>query len=124
MANQINLSPEILRAQAQVNQQQREVREVAQGMESIFLKHLVDQMRTTIPETKGSIRNSNAEKIYRSMLDDEYVKSWSKGGGIGLADLIVRQLTQNQRPTTHHKIISKGNIQDKMAAYQPPKLSK
>ncbi len=52
-------------------------------------------MYDTIPvnETFGG---GQAEKIFRSMLVDEYGKMTAQSGGIGLTDQIMAQLIQEQ----------------------------
>ena len=47
---------------------------------------------------KQSLRNtlfgkSNSQKIWQSMLDDSMMEEVSKAGGVGLADMIYKQLT-------------------------------
>ncbi|MEJ2158482.1 MAG: rod-binding protein, partial [Desulfobacteraceae bacterium] len=44
--------------------------------EALFVKYMMQQMRETIPEN-GLFGQSQAEKIYTGMLDDEVAKSVS-----------------------------------------------
>lgn len=48
-------------------------------------------MRKTIPEG-GLVEKSQGTKTFESMLDQEYAKSLSKAGGIGLAEVLANQL--------------------------------
>jgi len=82
---------------SQKSEQRAQLEKVAEGLETIFLKDLLAEMRKTVPEV-SEINNSQAEKVYRNMLDDEYSKLWSRTGGIGLADLIVKQLSKRIEP--------------------------
>ena len=38
----------------------------------------------------------NAEKIWRTMMVDEYGKSMAKSGGIGIADTVYREILRAQ----------------------------
>lgn len=76
----------------QKSEHDQKITAVAQGMERIFLKHLIEKMRDTVP--KGGMDQSQAQKVYANMLDDEYAKMWAEGGGIGLSKMIEKQLRQ------------------------------
>lgn len=68
---------------------------VAQEFESMFLHQLFKAMRKTVPE--GALgKPSNAQKIFTDMLDQEIANSASKQG-TGLAELIYRSMTGNER---------------------------
>lgn len=61
-------------------------------LESIFIHQLISQMRATIPQD-GFLTQSSAEKIFQDMLDQEYAKKISHAGGIGLAEMLYKQLS-------------------------------
>ena len=64
-----------------------------------FLYHtMLKTMRNTVPED-GLFSGGNAEKIYRSLLDEEYSKMMAEKMDSGLADVLYKQLMQKQ-----HKI--------------------
>lgn len=65
--------------------------EVSELYEKYFIREMMKQMRSTVHEG-GFIKQSNAEKIFRDQLDDQYADQWTKAGGIGLSDLIYDQL--------------------------------
>lgn len=71
----------------------------AQGMEGMFLDHLMTVMRKTVPKSDLSL-NSNAVEIYQSMLDSEiaHQAAHSNGGGVGLAAQIIEYLRQTGYP--------------------------
>jgi len=62
-----------------------------QEFESVFLNMMLSTMRKTIPES-DLIEKSQGTEMFEQMLDDEYAKSLSKSGGIGLADMMFKQL--------------------------------
>lgn len=69
---------------------------VAQEFESLFLQQMLGAMRKTIPEG-GLTETSHGREIFTEMLDAEMAKSASRQGGVGLADLIYRQLSGEAR---------------------------
>ncbi len=63
---------------------------VAQGMEAQFTNHLLGEMRKTIHPTNPE---TQAEKIYKSMLDDERAQMMAKSNsGLGVKDLVLDQI--------------------------------
>lgn len=76
------------------------VRKVAQEFESLFVNEMLKSMRAaTDVLAKDNPMNSQAAKQWQDMYDQQLSVSMSKeGGGIGLADVMVRQLNkQNSR---------------------------
>lgn len=72
-------------------------------MEAVFLNMLLAQMRRTVPKSTIMGEGGNQEEIMRSLLDSEMTKNMAKAGGIGLADMLYRQLSQST-----HKTVDKG----------------
>lgn len=70
---------------------EKQLREVSNMYEKHFLGEMMKAMRGTVHES-GFIQQNNAEKIFREQLDSEYVNKWGEKGGIGLSDLIYKQL--------------------------------
>lgn len=70
-------------------------RQAVQDFEAFFISQTFEQMYATVPvnETFGG---GNAEKIFRSMMIDEYGKMTAKSGGIGLTDQIMAQILRQQ----------------------------
>jgi len=60
-------------------------------MESLFLTHLLKEMRATV-EKSGFIDGGQAEEIFTSLLDMELSKKMSAAGGIGLSAILLEQL--------------------------------
>ncbi len=67
------------------------LRDVSNMYEKHFLREMLKAMRSTVHES-GFIQSNQAEKIFREQLDDNYVDKWSEKGGIGLSDMIYKQL--------------------------------
>ena len=76
--------------------ERKSLREACQKFEAIFVGYMLKQMRKTVPES-SLLPETPAERIYRSMLDDEVAQAACKGGGIGLADMIFNGLVNNTR---------------------------
>lgn len=74
-------------------QQDQKLRDVAQMYEKHFLRELVKSMRSTVSDG-GLIEKSQAEKIFSEQLDEQYVEQWGGRGGIGLGDMIHKQLVE------------------------------
>jgi flagellar protein FlgJ len=66
------------------------VRKVAQQFESMFTRMMLKSMREAVGT--DPIFGSDQEKMYQGMYDDQLALQMSKGRGLGLADMLVRQL--------------------------------
>jgi flagellar protein FlgJ len=69
------------------------LREVSDMYEKHFLREMTKAMRSTVHEG-GFIQMNQAEKIFREQLDEHYVEKWGEKGGIGLSDMIYKQLIE------------------------------
>ena len=67
------------------------LRDACQGFEEMFMEMMYKEMRNTVPDDT-LLGNSNSDKIWQSMMDSEMMKSATKGGGVGLADMLYQQL--------------------------------
>jgi flagellar protein FlgJ len=79
-----------LKRQASSDPQQA-AREVAQQFESIFVGMMVKSMRDTLPD--DSLFGSHQMEAYQEMFDKQLAVDLSRKGGLGLADIIERQIT-------------------------------
>lgn len=68
------------------------VRKVAQQFEALFVQMMLKNMRNTGFEDK--LFGSDQEKLYRDMFDQQLSVDLSEKGALGLADLLVRQLSR------------------------------
>lgn len=66
----------------------------ARDFESVLLNTMFQQMFSNIG--KGPFGGGSAAGVWRSMLTDEYAKSFTKAGGIGIADHVQRALMTQQ----------------------------
>ncbi|MFC7002045.1 rod-binding protein [Pseudobowmanella zhangzhouensis] len=70
------------------------LKEVAKHFEAIFVRMMLKSMRDSadVLADEDSPFNSQQVKFYRDMHDQQLATELSNTGGLGLADLIVRQL--------------------------------
>lgn len=67
------------------------LREVARQFESIFTKMMLDGMRSA--SFGDPLFGSDQGDMYQDMMDDQLAVEMSQGRGLGLADLLIRQLS-------------------------------
>ncbi|MDA3788843.1 MAG: rod-binding protein [Desulfobacula sp.] len=73
----------------------KELEDACAGFESIFLKQMMESMRTSLPGN-GLFEESNATNIYTSMQDQNIAESVSKGRqSIGIRDFLYHQLKES-----------------------------
>lgn len=75
----------------------QKLRDVSKLYEKQFLREMMKQMRATVTEG-GFMPANHAEKIFREQLDQEYVEKWGDQGGIGLSDMVYKQLLEKLGP--------------------------
>ena len=80
-----------LTEEQQLELQDKKLKEACQGFEAMFMELMYKKMRDTVPED-SLFGNSNANKIWQSMLDSELMQQGAKAGGMGLADMLYKQL--------------------------------
>jgi flagellar protein FlgJ len=75
------------------------VKEAAKQFEALFLQQVMKSMREATP--KGGMFDSEESRMYQSMLDQQMAMQLStRGGGIGLARVIERQMSAGKEPVT------------------------
>lgn len=79
-------------ASIQDDKEKAKLKEVCKDMEAVYLNLMLSKMRATVPKSK-LMGDSSQEELFRSLLDSEMTKNLAKAGGIGLADMLYRQLT-------------------------------
>ncbi len=64
-------------------------------LESLFLNQLMKQMRATIPKSE-MMGGGKSEEIYTAMLDSQLAKEISLTKGIGLGEMIYKQMAKGK----------------------------
>jgi Rod binding domain-containing protein len=76
-------------------------KQAAKEFESLFASMMLKSMRKSVLNFDNDfIPNSMGEKIFTDMLDDEYGNVLSSGTSLGLADLILKQITAEGENTS------------------------
>ena len=71
------------------------LREVARQFEAVFLNIVLKSMRTANEAfADNDLLNTQQSKMYREMYDQQVSLSMTEGSGLGLADMLVKQLGQ------------------------------
>ncbi|RRJ85006.1 flagellar assembly peptidoglycan hydrolase FlgJ [Aestuariirhabdus litorea] len=72
------------------------LRKVAQQFESLFISMMLKSMRdANAVFEEGNPFNSSESKMYRDMLDSQMAVSLAESGGMGLAEVLMRQLDKS-----------------------------
>lgn len=80
-----------LKADAKDNKEEQ-LKVIASQLESVFLQLVMKNMQDANEAFKSDLFSREQEDFYRDMLNQQMSLSLSKAGGIGLADMIVKQL--------------------------------
>lgn len=90
------------------------LREVAGQFEALFIETLLKNMREA---SLGDplLGDSNQHEMYQGMLDQQLAVEMSSGEGIGLAEMLVRQLGGEEavsrvRPTTGYRLSASSEV--------------
>ena len=76
-------------------QAQLKAKGAAQDFESVFLNSMFSQMTSGI-KGEGPFGDTPGTGVWRSMLTDEYSKSFAKAGGVGISNDVYRTLILQQ----------------------------
>ena len=74
-----------------ISARDKELKEACKGFETMFLQMMFREMRKTVPDSP-MFGKSNAMSIFEDMRDTELMKKTAESGGIGIADLLYKQL--------------------------------
>jgi Rod binding domain-containing protein len=76
-------------------QTQAKLKATAQDFEGVFLGTMFAQMTAGL-KGDGPFGNTTGTGVWRSMLTDEYAKSFAKAGGLGLSNDVFRTMIMQQ----------------------------
>jgi Rod binding domain-containing protein len=76
-------------------QAQAKAKGAAQDFEAVFLNSMFSQMTSGI-KGEGPFGDTTGTGVWRSMLTDQYSKSFAKAGGIGISNDVYRTLILQQ----------------------------
>lgn len=92
---------------------------VARELEGLFLREVLRVMRDTVPEG-GFLQGGLAGDIYSGMLDQELAARAGETGGLGLADLIARQLGADAAPPMVSRVAAAYRIASAQSRWVHP----
>lgn len=75
---------------------QTNLRPVARQVEGMFVQMMLKSMREALP--KDGIFSSDSTRMYTSLYDQQIAQQMTSGKGLGLADMMVKQMSGNQEP--------------------------
>ena len=75
----------------------KQLKSLSKQFESIFIHQLLKSMRSTVQKT--GLFDSHATNMYESLHDEEIAKLMTEQKGIGLADVIYRDLVRLEGKT-------------------------
>lgn len=82
-----------LGVQARTDAQQA-LPEAAKQFEAIFLQAMIKSMRAQHFVEEGTVFRTKYEQTFQEMLDGQYASEIVKGPGVGLADMLTKQLSK------------------------------
>ena len=88
----------------QINSE-KDMEKVARDFESVFVNKLFESMRKGVP--KSGLLDSSAMKMYQSMMDQEMAKLMSVGKGMGIGEMVYKDLSQLDKVSEEEKPSSK-----------------
>jgi len=68
----------------------------AQEFEGYFLQMMFRAMRDTVHSEDGILPQSETQRIFQDMVDEQTAIAASRGGGVGLAQQIFNQMTSGR----------------------------
>jgi peptidoglycan hydrolase FlgJ len=86
---------------------QAKAKATAQDFEAVFLNSMFAQMTSGL-KGEGPFGNTTGTGVWRSMLTEQYSKSFAQAGGVGIAKDVYRTLIMQQASRT-------GQTQEKQA---------
>ncbi|THD61809.1 MAG: flagellar rod assembly protein FlgJ [Bradyrhizobium sp.] len=88
--------PELANALQKVSPQaQAKAKATAQDFEAMFLNSMFSQMTSGL-QGEGPFGNTPGTGVWRSMLTEQYSKSFAKAGGVGISNDVYRTLILQQ----------------------------
>jgi flagellar protein FlgJ len=71
------------------------LKKVCVEIESLFISQLLQFMRRTVPQN-GFLGKGTGKDIYETLFDQELSKSLAKRGGVGLGNMVYRQMIKRE----------------------------
>nr|WP_285817628.1 flagellar assembly peptidoglycan hydrolase FlgJ [Echinimonas agarilytica] len=99
------------------------LREVALQFESIFMQMMLKGMREANAAFESDLFNSNYSKFYRDMSDQQMALSMSEQGALGLADVMIEQLSPETSKMTPASVLRNAESERPQSITLPSELN-
>ena len=109
------VSFEQLLEKAQLDKDDETLKEACREMEAYFIQHLYKTMKTSTQLGEGIVPKGQHEEMFEDMLIEEQSKEATKAGGIGLADMLYKQLTKEYASAQYQEIQQYSATQNQAA---------
>lgn len=106
-----------LRASARENPDAA-LHDVARQFESIYLKMMLKSMREA--SFGDPLFDSQGGEVYRDMFDNQLALQMSQGKGLGLAEMLVKQLRQNKAMDSTAAVTAVSDVPGKTQQFSSP----
>ena len=83
---------------------EKDMEKVARDFESVFVNKLLESMRKAVP--KSGLLDSSALDMYQSMMDQEMAKNMSERKGMGLGEMVYKDLSRLDKELREESISS------------------
>ena len=83
---------------------EKDMEKVARDFESVFVNKLLESMRKAVP--KSGLLDSSALDMYQSMMDQEMAKNMSERKGMGLGEMVYKDLSRLDKEFREESISS------------------
>ena len=69
------------------------LKEACKQFEAIFIEYMLKTMRKSVPKS-ALFKRENAEQIYTSLFDEKVAEKVAESKGLGLADMLYKELSK------------------------------
>lgn len=73
-----------------------EIERAATDFEALLLQQMLQSMWNTVPQS-GMLTGSREESLYRDMLNEQIAQSMASGRGLGIKDMIAREMEKTEK---------------------------
>jgi flagellar protein FlgJ len=76
-------------------EKEKKLKKACADFESLFIYHMFKTMRSTVPRS-GTLNPLTGKDTYEMMMDQKVSEELSKKGGLGLQEMLFRQMKQDK----------------------------
>lgn len=87
----VGYQPPVIAENNHSEPENKELKKVAKQFEAVFINQMIGSMRKTVPNG-GLIPESNAERVFKGMLDSEHAERMADTEQLGLSKIVYEHL--------------------------------